>query len=259
MPDPVQPVTIPEGTPAATPPVTPPATPPVTPPATPPADAPIGFPNEPAAPAPTPPTDAVIVYEKTGDAALDVALRFVGQRGFGPEHPAMQAAMKGDFAALESELGKLGDKASGYQEYIGLAKESFGRKQAATEASAKATAKIVHDAVGGAENWNVIQAWAAANADADEKAQLNAAFKVGGVAAASAAAYLAGLYAKYGKAAPKSAVKPDASSSGGNDSTALSPREYAAAVRDLSAKLGTKMETSPEYRALVARRKAYRG
>lgn len=199
-----------------------------------------------------------MVYEKTGDAGLDVALAYVGQRGFGPEHPAMQAAMKGDFAALEQALKGLGDKAKDAALYINLAKESHARQQASVKAQGEAAAKIVYEAVGGKEQWAAIQAWAAEHADADEKKQLNAAFKAGGVAAASAAQYLAGLYAKHGKTSPKAAVKADAVAATPLAVGALSPREYGLEVQKLAAKLGARMEESREYADLKARRAAYR-
>lgn len=252
-------------TPPVTPPVVPPtgapATPPVTPPATPatpPVDAPIGFEPPTAPAAPTPPQDNVVVYEKTGDAGLDVALRFVGERGFGPDHPAIQAATKGDFSELEKALGALGDKAKGFKEYVDLAKDSVGRRQAAAKSNGEAVKKAVHDTVGGPAQWAAIQAWAAQNADQAEKDQLNAAFKAGGVAATAAAKYLADLFKQHGKTAPKSAVKADASGAPASGTNPLSPREYGTEVRKLNAKLGARMEASPEYAELKARRAAFR-
>lgn len=243
--------------PAAATPAAPAAATPAAPAAAPAQDPPVGF-DTPAPAAPTPPQDNVVVYEKTGDAALDVALRFVGERGFGPDHPAMMAAMKGDFAPLEKALGELGEKAKGSKEYVDLAKDSYGRRQAAKQAEGEAVAKAVYDTVGGKEQWAAIQAWAAQHADANEKAQLNAAFKAGGVAATAAAKYLADLFKTHGKTAPKAAVKPDASAAAPTQG-ALSSREYAAEVRTLHAKLGSRMDSSPEYAQLKARRAAYRG
>lgn len=211
----------------------------------------------PAAAPTTPPQDAVVVYEKTGDSGLDVALKFVGERGFGPDHPAMKAAMTGDFSELEKALGALGDKAKGFEDYVGLAKDSFGRRQAATKAKADAVAKDVYDAAGGKEQWAAIQAWATQHADPDEKASLNAALKAGGLAAKATVRYLADLYKVHGKKAPAAVVKPDAASSAGGEPP-LSAREYGAKVAELRAKLGTKMEASPEYAQLKARRQAAR-
>lgn len=245
-------------TPPATPPVAPPAGAPVAPPAAPAVVPPVTFDTPPVAP-PVAPQDAVVVWEKTGDKALDVALRYVGQRGFGPDHPAMQAAMKGDFTEIEKALGALGEKAKDASEYVELAKESFGRRQAAAKSAGEAATKAVHDAVGGPAQWALIQPWIAVNADQKEKDEINAAFKAGGLAASTMAQYLAGLYKAHGPKGekPKAAVK-DTASSGVPSVGALSPKDYAKEVRTLSAKLGSKLETSPEYAQLQARRQAFR-
>lgn len=196
-------------------------------------------------------------YEPTGDAGLDVALAYVGERGFGPEHPAIQAATKGDFTALEAALKALGDKAKGHERYVNLAKDSYGRRQAAEKAASEATAKVIYDAVGGKEQWAAIHAWVSAHADDSEKKQINAAFKVGGRVATATARDLADLFKQHGKTAPKAAVKPEAGAAG--DLPPLSPREYAKAVRELAAKVGPRLDESPEYVQLKQRRAAYRG
>lgn len=248
--------------------VTPPAAPAAgTPPATPAADPaaaavtpPITFTTEPVAAAPTPPADTTVVYEKTGDAGLDVALQYVGARGFAPDHPAIVAATKGDFTVLEVELAKLGDKASGFKAYVELAKDSYGRRQAAMKSASDATSKVVYDAVGGATQWAAIQAWAQENADPAEKAQLNAAFKAGGMVARAAAKELAALYKKAGGSnAPKAVVKPDAGAHTPTAVGTLDGKQFGKATADLYAKLRNRMQESAEYAALVAQRRAHRG
>lgn len=201
----------------------------------------------------------MVVYEKTGDAGLDVALQYVGARGFGPDHPAIVAATKGDFAVLEAELTKLGDKAPGAKAYIDLAKESYGRRKASNEAAAAKTTKAVHDAVGGAEKWAAIQAWAQANADPDEKKQLNAAFAAGGLVATATATQLAQMHAKATATKPQGVVKADAPAHDPSANSALDGKAFGRESAALYAKLGNKMEGSKEYAALVARRRAYRG
>lgn len=255
-----------------TPPVTPPATPPVegaTPTAAELAAAaakaapvvapPITFVDPPVVAAPTPPADTTVIYNKTGDAGLDVALQYVGARGFGPDHPAIVAAQKGDFAVLEAELAKLGDKAPGFAAYVELAKDSYGRRQTAAKAASDATSKIVYDAVGGAPQWAAIQTWAQENADPAEKAQLNAAFKAGGMVARAAAKELAALYKKAGNPAPKSVVKVDAGAHAPVAAGTLDGKQFGAATAALYAKLGNRMQESAEYAALVAQRRAHRG
>jgi len=266
MPDPNVQVETPSASPVIPDTQTPPAQPnaaaptspdPATPDAgTPPTDASLTF-TDPDPAAPTPPQDQEVVYEKTGDAGLDVALKYVGKQGFGPDHPAMQAATKGDFSKLEEALKARGDKATDYAEYIALAKEAYGRKSAAAKAQSEAAEKVVHDAAGGKDRWAAIKAWAGQHADPDEKAQLNAALKAGGVAAAAAVKYLSDLYAVHGKVQPKTAVKADATGASGNDAP-LSAREYAKQLNALHLRLGTKTTSSPEYAALNARRAAAR-
>jgi hypothetical protein len=223
------------------------------------APAPVAFTVDPPAAAPTPPGNEIVVYEKTGDVGLDVALQYVGQRGFKPDHPAMQAVSKGDFSLIEAELAKLGDKASDAKDYIALAKESLSRRTEATKAVTEKTTKAVYDAVGGAENWTAIQAWAQANADPDEKAQLNAAFKAGPLVAGAAARSLAELYQKHGKTEAKPVVKDTATNVASVTDGPLSPRDFAKAVSQLHGKIGARIDDSAEYKALVARRRAYKG
>lgn len=244
-------VTIPEST-------TPPATPVVTPPV-----APVTAPASPAAlnidlPAVPAPSNEQFEYTPTGDAGLDVALDFVGAQGFGPAHPAIVAAQGGDFTVLEAALKERGDKAKGYERIIALAKQSFEsgkNKRAETEAS---TRKVVHEAAGGEANWVAIQAWAAANADPAERTQINAALAAGGLTAQFAVQGLAALYAKSPKTnPPASAVKAGAGAAPAATGQ-LTSREYASEVQKLRNTLGTKLESSVEYKTLVSRRSAAR-
>lgn len=218
---------------------------------------PIEF-TTPAEAALTPPSDNIVVYNPTGDAGLDVALRYVGARGFGPDHPAIVAATKGNFGVLEKELAALGDKADGYGSYVALAKDSYGRRQAAVKAENEAVAAVVYKAAGGAEQWALVQKWAQENADPAEKKSLNAGLKAGGVTAAAVAERLTTLY-KRAQGKPKSVVKPDTATTATVESGALDPKQFGKASAQLYAKLGNRMQASAEYQQLVARRRAYRG
>lgn len=206
-------------------------------------------------------TNILYEYNPTGDAGLDVALGFVGQLGFGPDHPAIKAATTGDFSKIEDALTKLGDKAKGFQRYLGAAKESYTRRADQRKAVETATQKAVVDAVGGVANWNAIQKWAAANADEGEKASINASFAAGGFAAVAAAKELLTLWKASGQSAakPKAVLKDGAASEPGSSTGPLSPREYIDAFKDLQRKLGQKAQASSEHQALIARRRAYRG
>lgn len=252
---PAAPAQAPAASPAASPAAAPAA--PASPAAAPAQDPPVTF-EAPTPAAPTPPQDNVVVYEKTGDPGLDVALRYVGQRGFGPEHPAVQAATKGDFTQLETALKALGAKADGYAEYVGLAKDAYGRRQAAAQQKAEAASKVIYDAVGGKEKWAAIHAWVAENADQSEKDSINAAFKAGGIAAKTVAAQLASMFAIHGKTAPKAAVKAEASAAPPAGAAPLTLADYSKAVKTLHAQLGSRMEGSKEYADLKARRAAAR-
>lgn len=262
-PAPVAPAT---GTPAAPAAPTAPAAPvaPAAPAAPQPPVALTGEPPKAPAPAPQEPVEPVgtgpIEYERTGDVALDMALGFVGKQGLGPEHPAMMAAMDGNFALLKAELASRGDKAQGWEQFIALAEKSYADTKAANEARAAKDREAIYGAVGGEAQWAAIQQWASANAEPEEKAEVNAALAAGGRQAKAMAVYLAQLYAQASGTTvnPANPLSPNATG-GAPTSGALSPRQYTEAVRELHAKLGGRMEDSREYAQLKARRAAYRG
>jgi hypothetical protein len=58
---------------------------------------------------------------------------------------------------------------------------------------------------------------------------------------------------------PQEVVNPNSGAAGNTNSGALSAAEYHQAVTQLRASMGTRMEGSQEYKALQARRLAYRG
>lgn len=199
-------------------------------------------------------------FEPTGDAGLDVALDFVGKLGFSLEHPAMVKAGEGDFNDLRVELAKLGDKAAGWEKMVALATQAYERKTAEANQAADAIEQSVLKTVGGAEAWSEIQAWASANADPKEKAEINAMLRAGPVQARAAAQLLMQAYNQAGGTVVTPAAA--ARNAGANTRAAagpLSPREYLSAVDELYAKLGSRMDDSAEYAALRARAAAFRG
>lgn len=219
----------------------------------------IGDPQQPAQEPPASTDDGgKVTYEPTGDAALDVALSFVGSLGISSEHPAMRATASGDFSLIEAHLATMGDKAQGWQQMVQLAKDAYQRNETArTEAAAK-TQQVVHAVAGSPDAWNTIVAWASENATADEKQQINAMFDAGPVQARAAAVL---LKQQYDKAAgtvvnPANPVRKGASGSTTQSQESLSPAEYAAEVRKLHAQLGPRMEQSQEYAALRSRLRA---
>ena len=216
---------------------------------------------DPATPAvTTPPAGEAVEFEytPTGDPGLDLALDFVGKQGFGPDHPAIKAAQSGDFAVLDAALKAKGDSAKGYEKFVALAKQSFETGKAKRAAAEADAIKVVHEAAGGEANWKAVQAWAAANADPAERAQINAALAAGGLTAKFAVQGLVALFGQAQKSAPPaSAVKPGAGAAPAATGH-LTSREYSAEVQKLRNTLGTKLESSAEYKALVSRRQAAR-
>lgn len=201
----------------------------------------------------------VIEYDPTGDTGLDLALGFVGGLGFGPTHPAIVAAQTGDFTKLEAAMGKMGDRAKGFDRYLKVAKESSERVLAKRDAAHKATADVVYGAVGGEEAWKGISAWVLEVSDPDELKQVNAALAAGGVQAKAMANQLAQLYKAAGKATAKSAVKQGASNVTASAGGPLNPEEYKAALRELTAKHGSRVDSTPEFAEITQRRRAYKG
>lgn len=194
-------------------------------------------------------------YRETGDPALDTALAYIGDRGLGPDHPAVIDAVDGKFERLEAVLEALGDKAPGWQRIVALAKDAHLRsadKQAKTQTS---ITSAVHEAAGSAENWDAIKAWAGQNADPAEKAEINAMLTAGPLQARAAALLLQGLYNGAGGTTvnPDQVVVPNAGGAPNANSGALSRHEYAEAVRALRTQLGSRMDDSQEYAALRAR------
>lgn len=209
--------------------------------------------NTPAAPeAP----GTIIQYNPTGDAALDMALGFVGKLGITPDHPAMKAAANGDHSLLKAHLASLGDKAKGWEQYVALAEKSHADGKTQAEAKSAATTQLVHDAAGGAEAWGEIQTWAKANAEPHERTEVNAALKAGGMQAQAMVAYLKGLYegASGTTITPAAAVKPGVKPNAAGATGDITAREYSQQVSALRGKLGSGFEASPQYAELQNRR-----
>lgn len=223
--------------------------------------------NEPAPPnlddkpEPTPPADddVVVEYNPTGDAGLDLALKFVGELGFGPEREEIKAAVQGDFSKLEGALKSKGDKAKGYERYLAVAKESYAKTVAEQKAAVEKTTKAVYEAAGGEARWSALRDWVVQNADAREKAEINQALKAGPLAAQALVSKLSAMFAKSGqdKSAPKSVVNADAPRDGaGADSSPLSRQAFFSLQNELIRKYGQAAPSRPEYKSLLARRAA---
>lgn len=214
----------------------------------------------PATPAPGPADTTVpFAYDPTGDAGLDYALGYVGRLGFGADHPAIVAAMGGEFSLLEAELAQKGDKAMGYKEVIGLAKAAHERHATQQKAKDEAIGQYAAQAADSPERWGQVRAWASANATPEEKAQVNAALATGGVQAKATIDYLIRMYEKSasGSKEPSKAVATGAGNTSGAASGPLTSEQYRAELTALTAKANGRDPTSmPEYAALQARRLA---
>jgi hypothetical protein len=215
-------------------------------------------PEKPEAPKPAPVDEGPVTYEPTGDVGLDMALEFMGKAGLDAAHPAMQAAMEGDFSILKATLAQKG--VPGWEQMVALGEAAYTRAKEKEAASASALTELVHKEAGGKEEWGAIQAWAKANATPEERAQINGLLNQGGLAAKGAVKYLADAYSRATNV-ERSPSDPIANAGAGAPSTSagpLNPRAYSAEVQKLAAVLGGRMEGSKEYAALQARRNAYR-
>lgn len=204
------------------------------------------------------PTGPVVIeFNPTGDAGLDMALGFFGKLGLGPGDKAFDAAANGDFGMLKAKLGQLGNKATGYEGFVALAEQAYAKGAEANKGKVAKDVAAIHSAVGGADQWKAIQAWASANAEPHEKAEVNAALRQGGVAAKAMAQWLAGKYATAAGTTvePADIVTPGAAGKVASSANgALTAKDYATEVQAARAKLGWKFDGSKEYAALQARR-----
>lgn len=254
--------TVPPGGGQPTAPAPAPAAPATAPAAPAPAPAPGTTPADLGTPAPAPapvdtPAPAPVKYEATGDTALDVALEFFAAQGFNPEHPAMVAADGGDFGPLKAALKEKGTPGAASQ--IKLAEEGYARLVAKERATVEANIKAVYDAAGGEAEWNLIRSWAATAATEAERTAATAGLKQGGLVATAVVEYLKTRFERSGARTKTPAPTTATASPGAVTSSALSPREYAAAAQTarMSFRGPGAWEDSAVYRDLQSRRRAY--
>lgn len=223
----------------------------------------------PAEPAPLPVEAEVgdkgaITYTPTGDKGLDMALAYFGKHGYGPDHPAMAAAIDGDFSLLAAEAAEKGLKGS--DAYIALGEKAYEKFKSEWDQRRAADKKAIHDVVGGEENWNTVSAWAKENAEPAELESINKMLSQGGFEARIAASYMANAYNSATGGIPETdGAGPSVTNNKGAaaaTTTALSPQEYGAAVAkargEHNARQGA-FEDSKVYADLRARRQRWRG
>lgn len=203
----------------------------------------------------------VFAYDSTGDAVMDFALDFVGKLGFGPNDPAMLAAGDGNFDLLEIKLAALGDKATGYERIVALAKQSLANAGTAAAAAVTKTQEACAAAVGvDIEGLNGLIAWGteqfkAGVMTADEKEGLNAMLSAGGLQAIAATKMLYEAHSKAGGIVQKpSPTGQPANGGGAAPAEPLTRVELAKQTAAIVRKYGSaNYQHSPEYKALAAR------
>ena len=195
---------------------------------------------------------APVQYAETGDPTLDYVLGYVGSLGMDAEHPAIQAAANGEFDLLGVELAKA--DAKGAENILAMVKRTYENYTKQAEEKSHQLKEKVLGIVGGEEQWQGIQTWAAENATQDERDTINQLFQQGGFAAEMAATYLASQYrgatgtAYEGKPAASPAAAQPAPATG-----KLSNVEFAQAAQKLYQQYGNAYTNTSEYRALAAR------
>lgn len=200
-----------------------------------------------------------VEYEVTGDPGLDFALTFVGKRGLGPEHPAMQAATNGDFAPLKAALAAMGKDAEGFEHVLGLAERAYQEQTTKHKERQAKDAEAIHNIVGGEENWKAVREWAknATEDSPEERQMVSAALQAGGVQAKAMAMYLHSLY-KRSPGATQSPAQVTAAAASGKPAAdkPVTAMEFSQQSAQMRFRLGVDFEKSPEYKALAARRVA---
>lgn len=202
----------------------------------------------PATPAPAGiPAPIVVEYAPTGDAALDVALEYIGQQGLGPDSEEVKLATSGDFSKLRAKLGPGGEK------FVKLAEQAHAAKVSADKAKDAEILSTVHSAAGGEQTWNAVLEWAGKEATPEQRTEINRVINLGGLAAASLASQLTQEYHRKAPKVGKSAVPSDALSSKGEPQGTMTRADYMKSLATLRGKLGASFEASPQYRELNAR------
>ena len=206
-------------------------------------------------------TQTEFVLTPSGDPATDLAFKFLASNGVTPGTAAWDAAQRGEFAVVKAALAEKGVK--GGAEYVAILEDKASKAVEGAKAKQAQVQAAVHEAVGGQEAWNTIKAWVADNADDHELEAVNAALKGSPFMAKVMAE---GLKARYERATGTADSAGDgqqrftqlplsrAPSEPANK--ALTAQAYQAEVAKLRQQLGHRLDGSPEFAALRARRQA---
>ncbi|ANI21762.1 hypothetical protein AB870_03550 [Pandoraea faecigallinarum] len=199
-------------------------------------------------------------YAPSGDDKLDLVLGFLGRNGMSDKHPAVQAAMGGDFDMLRAALAEKGIQ--GWEAHIALAQQFYETHTASEREKQEATGALCVAAAGSREEWDAVLEWASTNAEPTEKQAANDALAAGGIMAEAMAHFLVNGYRNSsGVTSPpqRSAVRSDAAANTAQPFSPLDQRSYGREVHALRERLGPSFESSPDYRQLQQRRAAWRG
>lgn len=207
----------------------------------------------PEAPAPKAPADDQ--RESTGDPGLDYALGFINKAGIEEEHPAMQAAFKGDFGLLKALLAEKGT--AGWEQAVALGEKAFESFKQKAEADAKVIGESVTKVAAGiGVDWEAAVSWARDNAAPEEATALNELLQ------SPATAKMAALWITHNYAAKanvdqppsKQAVPPTAAPQvTGGPAQAIDRVTFAEEAGKLHKQFGDNYTKRPEYAALARR------
>lgn len=208
----------------------------------------------PQAPEATPaePPKAEATFEPSGNANVDYALGVISKAGIGPEHPAVKAAMDGDFGMLRHALAAAGVQGSDH--LIAMVEREAIAEAEREAADAKSIGEAVVSVAGSPEHWEDVVSWARTNADESEVETINGLLANKGTAKI-AAHYLVSMYdASLGDKEPlRSAVPQGASVAQGQPQGKLSRQEFAREADKLYRQYGDAYVSTPAYKALGQR------
>lgn len=217
--------------------------------------APAQAPAEPA-PAPQEPAQEAETHEfaETGDPTMDYVLGYVGEQGIGYDHPALQAALKGDFGQLEVELAK--KNAPGSDRVLAMAQRVYEQHEAAENERNAATGNMLIEAAGSLEDWETTVEWARENGTDDEKAAVNDMLAAGGAQAQIAAQFLVSQHraAQGTEFEGQPASTPSAAAAPSASNEPLTRVQFAQEAEKLYRQHGNDYMQTPQYAALVNRR-----
>lgn len=208
-------------------------------------------PGEPVVPAPVV-EDGPVEYAETGNQKVDYALGIIGKAGLGMEHPAVTAAMSGDFSLLAHQL-----EAKGVAGAAGLVAMLEGEYKADLEAEAKTVEGIkanVLQIAGTPEHWSEVSNFIKANGTEEELAELRTMLQ-NPLQAKIAASYMVNLYDSHGGTKEPQAQVAGSAATPVPVRSGVQPitnrQEFAKRYDEIHKKYGADFEQSDEFKQLA--------